>query len=260
MAFKLSIFQAFFLLLASPLTVVSYVLEKRAFQINYKVAIAALTAISGTCATGAFLNCLVAAVGSVAVVIISGFSSGSRGNSGGPVARSSSLISTVQHFLPNGTVARGFHPRHLVVGEKHKVTVGDYFHTTATRLESGHVHISALVNQYPDTWYGSFLKSVHQRRTDDDPGNTRAINAYYYDADIGGTELQNDGGTDALSRDIGETVGNGMINDQAETVCAQAVNPDTNGEIFTTEWYLEAGDGTVGSTPSGACNNAQNRR
>jgi hypothetical protein len=47
-----------------------------------------------------------------------------------------------------------------------------------------------------------------------------------------------------------------MINQQAETVCAALINPNTNGEIIATEWSIKAGDGSEGTQPSGACDGA----
>lgn len=221
------------------------------------VAVAALAAVSGVCSIGKFLNCLVAAIASVMVVIISGFCRGRTGETGaGLLDRSVDLLSTVQHHFPNGTVVQGFQPAWLEVGRDHKVTVGNHFETIATRLESGHVRISARVNQGQGLGQGLSRFLNIWTRTDDNPGDTGFIDVLFNDLDIGGTGLQNDGGTTELSNQVGEAVASTIINDQAETVCAALINPNTNGEIIATEWFIRAGDGSSGSTPSDACDNA----
>ncbi|KAL2222911.1 hypothetical protein M432DRAFT_586891 [Thermoascus aurantiacus ATCC 26904] len=226
-------------------------------QGRYQVAVAALAAVSGVCSIGEFLNCLVAAIASVTVVIISGFSRGRTGETGaGLLDRSVDLLSTVQHHFPNGTVVQGFQPAWLEVRRDHKVTVGNHFETIATRLESGHVRISARVNQGQGLGQGLSRFLNIWTRTDDNPGDTGFIDVLFNDLDIGGTGLQNDGGTTELSNQVGEAVASTIINDQAETVCAALINPNTNGEIIATEWFIRAGDGSSGSTPSGACDNA----
>lgn len=220
---------------------------KRAFEVKTKVAVAAFAAVAGVCTAGAFLNCLTTAIASVALLIISGFRSGAHGETGGAISvRDAMALASVRHALPNGTLAMGFHPYLLDVGTHHKVSVGK-FEAFATRLTTGHVRISAQVNQGPVRRW---------RRTDDNPGDTRYVDVLYNDLNIGRTGLRNDGGNQNLADEVGEAVAQTMIGSRAETVCAALINPDTNGEIIATEWFIRAGDGSSGSTPSGACDNA----
>ncbi|KAJ2979343.1 hypothetical protein NQ176_g3318 [Zarea fungicola] len=221
---------------------------KRAFEVKTKVAVAAFAAVAGVCTAGAFVNCLTTAIASVALLIISGFRSGATGELGGGAisVRDAMALASVRHTLPNGTVAVGFHPYLLDVGTDHRVSVGK-FEALATRLTTGHVRISAKVDQ------GSVFR---WRRTDDDPGHTKYVDALYNDLNIGRTGLRSDGGNQNLANHVGEAVAQTMIGSQAETVCAALINGDTNGEIIATEWFIRAGDGSSGSTPSGACDNA----
>ena len=255
----------------SGIAIPTATLAKRAFSVNPHVAIAALAAIGGACSTSTWKNCFTSIIGAAAIVIISGYTPGlvSVQGEGSPLIpptsrslldRSSAprMIDTVKHHLPNGTMLQGFHPYLLDVGAYHAVNVGDNYVLSARRLESGHVHIRGKIDQA----LPPLTRLAHKlsMRTDDDPGDTEFIDVFYNDDNIGGTGLEDDGGEDELSNQIATDVSNTFTDNNAETVCASVVNPETNGEVFTTEWVIKAGDGTEGSTPSGACDDAQGKR
>ncbi|KAK3331422.1 hypothetical protein B0H66DRAFT_528754 [Apodospora peruviana] len=240
--------------------------DKRAWSIRTAIASLAIGAISAVCSVGGTLPCLIATVGSLMITILSGFGNGNSGGNGSGLP-TRSLQQRVQHHFPNGSFAYGLQFDELVVGQDHRVTLdGGAFEATATRIESGHVRLSAQVDQQQQQPGGGallaraarqfFRRGVQARSGDDNPGDTGFVDVLFRDLDIGGTGLRNDGGSSGLAHSVGEAVANTMVNDQAETVCAALINPDTNGEIIATEWFIRANDGSSGSTPSGACDNA----
>ncbi|CAL5870456.1 uncharacterized protein PFLUO_LOCUS4693 [Penicillium psychrofluorescens] len=185
---------------------------------------------------------------------------------GGDLQRQSSTFSAVKHHLPNGTVLAGLHTAELHVGVPHRVLVHDNFETFATRLKTGHVRLSAKIGQNlgsvssqsdQDTRWSPNLLS---RSGDDEPGETGWIDAFWNDEDIGGTGTANMGDPNTLANTIGGDVADIMVNQQAETVCAALTDPTNNDVMTASEWYIRAEDGTTGSLPSGACDNAQAQR
>lgn len=140
------------------------------------------------------------------------------------------------------------------MGEYHRVTVGENFEAKAGRLASGHVHISAKINQGTDLVSRS-AAWVKARWGDDEPGHTTDVDVLYRDVNEGGAGSKGDGGAEVVAQQVGNAVGKEMVDSQAETVCAKMTNANNQVEM-TTEWYIRAGDGTSGTTLAGACDRA----
>ncbi len=237
----------------------SFIPAKRFFwQVTPTVARQAIDIVGGVCRTAGFFSCLVAAIATVTLVVLSGFQSGRRGGNGAPLDHPRSL--GIMHHFTNGTAAVGFHTNELEVGIDHKVVVGGYWEAAATRLETGHVRISTKIDQPANTLVGRAAvwarKTLISSRTDDNPGDTGYIDVFYYDVNLDGK------GTDGVdhskfSQEVGKAVADTIVNQQAETVCADMWDADYNSEQIASEWYIRANDGTTGTLPSGACDHAQ---